>query len=89
MESIAEYGWLVLALLGGTFTHVLKKVVEKRKSDSEFSLKSWLTAYPYKTLLTVMAGVVGFLGLQATGELTGVSSFMVGYMANSLGGAAE
>lgn len=81
--------YLIVALLAGTGTHVLKKVVERRKIDTSFSLKQWLTAYPYKTVLTVMAGVAGFLGLLAAGELTLASSFMVGYMANSLGGAAE
>ena len=84
-----ELAYLIFALLAGTATHVIKKVVERRKVDSAFSLKQWLTAYPYKTVLTVMAGVAGFLGLSAAGELTLASSFMVGYMANSLGGAAE
>jgi len=85
METV----YLILALVVGTGTHVIKKVVERRKTDSAFTLKLWLTQYPYKTLLTLMAGVGGFLGLMAAGELTYASSFMVGYMANSLGGAAE
>ena len=73
----------------GTATHVLKKVVEKRELDSQFSLTAWLTRYPYKTILTLIAGVVGYLGLLAAGELTYVSAFMAGYVANSLGGAAK
>ena len=84
-----EYLLLILAMVVGTGTHVLKKVVERRKTDDTFSLKKFLTAYPYKTILTLMAGVGGFLGLMAVGELTYASSFMAGYMANSLGGAAE
>ncbi len=84
-----EYLILVIAMLAGTGTHVLKKVVERRKTDDTFSLKKFLTAYPYKTILTVMAGVGGFLGLLAAGELSYASSFMAGYVANSLGGAAE
>ena len=84
-----EYVILVAIMLAGTATHVLKKVVERRKTDTTFSLKKFLTAYPYKTVLTVMAGVGGFLGLMAAGELTFASSFMAGYVANSLGGAAE
>ncbi len=80
---------LILALLAGTATHVLKKVVERRKTDDSFSLTAFLTKYPYKTVLTLMAGVAGFLGLLATGELTYLTAFMAGYMANSLGGAAE
>ena len=84
-----EYLLLILAMVVGTGTHVIKKVVERRKTDDTFSLKKFLTAYPYKTILTLMAGVGGFLGLMAAGELTYASSFMAGYMANSLGGAAE
>ena len=76
-------------LLMGSVTHVIKKVVEKRKTDNQFSLKAFLTLYPYKTMLTVMAGVAGYAGLYAVGELTFLSAFMTGYMANSLGGAAE
>ena len=84
-----EYFYLILLMIAGTGTHVLKKVVERRKTDTTFTLRSWLTAYPYKTVLTLMAGAAGFLGLMGAGELTYLTSFMTGYMANSLGGAAE
>ncbi len=84
-----EYLLLIVVMIVGTGTHVLKKVVERRKTDDNFTLKAWLTKYPYKTILTLMAGVGGFLGLMAVGELSYASSFMAGYMANSLGGAAE
>ena len=79
----------IFLLILGTATHVLKKIVERRKTDTTFSLKAWLTAYPYKTALVFMAGVGGYLGLMAAGELSYVTAFMTGYMANSLGGAAE
>jgi len=84
-----EYVYLILALLVGTATHVLKKVVEVRKTDEDYQLKDWLTKYPYRTALTLMAGVAGFLILMATEELTYASAFMAGYMANSLGGVAK
>ncbi len=80
---------LVLLMVAGTATHIIKKVVERRQTDETFSLKNFLTKYPYKTILTMMAGVGGFLGLMAAGELSYVTAFMTGYMANSLGGAAE
>ncbi len=80
---------LILIMLAGSVTHIVKKVVEKRKTDETFSMKDFLTKYPYKTILAVMAGVGGFLGLAAVGELTYASAFMTGYVANSLGGAAE
>jgi len=81
--------YLILIMLAGSATHIVKKVVERRKTDNEFSLKDYLTKYPYKTVLAVMAGVGGYLGLMAAGELTFASAFMAGYVANSLGGAAE
>lgn len=84
-----EYVYLIVAMIAGTGTHVLKKVVERRKTDTTFTLKHWLTAYPYKTVLTLMAGAAGFLGLMGAGELTLLTAFMAGYMANSLGGTAE
>ncbi len=80
---------LIALLVAGTGTHIVKKVVEKRQTDETFSMKDFLTKYPYKTILTLMAGVGGFLGLMAAGELSEVTAFMTGYMANSLGGAAE
>ncbi|KKK49623.1 hypothetical protein LCGC14_3133190 [marine sediment metagenome] len=84
-----ELLYLILAMLVGSGAHILKKVVQRRKTDETFSLKDFLTKYPYKTALAVLAGVGGFLGLQAAGELTMASAFMTGYIANSLGGAAE
>jgi hypothetical protein len=84
-----EYVFLIIALLVGTATHVIKKVVEVRKTNEDYHLKDWLTKYPYRTVLTFMAGVGGFLGLMAAGELSYASAFMVGYMANSLGGVAK
>lgn len=83
------YIWTVILLLLGDVTHVVKKVVERRKTDDKFSLKDYLTKYPYKTFLVVMAGAAGYLGLLSINELTYVSAFMTGYVADSLGGAAE
>ena len=83
------YFWTIIALIAGTGTHVLKKIIERRKTDETFTFKRWLIAYPYKTILTFMAGVGGYLGFMAVGELTYATAFMAGYMANSLGGAAE
>jgi len=83
------YYWTIGLMLAGTATHILKKVVQRRATESKFSLKDFLTKYPYRTVLTVMAGVGGYLGLMAAGELSYATAFMAGYMANSLGGAAE
>lgn len=84
-----EYILLGACMLLGVFTHVVKKIVERRKADHTFSLKDWLTKYPYKTILTLMAGLCGYLGLMAAGELTYISAFMAGFVANSLGATAS
>ena len=79
--------YLVLFLVLGILTHLIKKVAEARLTSSEFQLHDYLHKYPYRTFLTVIAGVVGFATLLAAGELTMITAFMTGYMANSLGGA--
>lgn len=73
-------------MLLGNITHVVKKVVEVRQTNGSFSVWKYLSLYPYKTFLIVMAGVGGYLGLLSAGELSYVTSFMAGFMANSLGG---
>lgn len=79
----------IALLLAGSVIHIVKKVVQRRQTDDQFSLRDFLTKYPYKTVLAIAAGVGGYLGLLQADELTYVTSFMTGYMANSLGGAAE
>lgn len=82
-----EFYLITIALmLLGNITHIVKKVVETRKTDGTFSLKKYLTMFPYKTFLVVMAGVGGYLALMSAAELTYVTAFMAGFMANSLGG---
>ena len=88
-QELSFYLVTIALLLAGSATHIIKKVVERRKTDDTFQMKTFLTKYPYKTILTVMAGVAGYLGLLAAGELSLVSAYMTGYVANSLGGAAE
>jgi hypothetical protein len=89
MESTVEvsfYLWTIGLMLLGNITHIVKKIVEVRKTDGTFSIKKYLSMYPYKTFLIVMAGIGGYLGLLSANELTYVTSFMAGFVANSLGG---
>jgi len=80
------YIWTAVCLLLGNVTHVVKKVVEVRKTNGKFSFWKYLTMYPYKTFLIVIAGVGGYLALLSADELSYVTAFMAGFMANSLGG---
>ena len=83
------YVLTVLAMFAGSFLHVIKKVIQRRQTNDKFSLKDFLTKYPYKTIMSVAAGVVGYLMLMQAGELTYVAAVLTGYTANSLGGAAD
>jgi len=85
MDTMFILSTIGLMLLGN-ITHIVKKVVEVRQTVGTFSLWQYLSMYPYKTFLIVMAGVGGYFGLMSAGELTHVSAFMVGFMANSIGG---
>lgn len=80
------YLWTIGLMLLGNVTHIVKKVVEVRQTDGTFSLTKYLSMFPYKTFLIVMAGTGGYLALLSADELTYVNAFMAGFMANSLGG---
>ena len=82
---MSYYALTVLCLILGSTTHIVKKVIEVRKTDGTFSLKKYITMYPYKTYMVAMAGVGGYLGLLASGELTVASAFLMGFTANSIG----
>lgn len=75
----------ICLMLLGSATHVVKKVIEVRKTDGSFSLVKYVTMYPYKTYMVLMASVGGYLGLLSAGELSYVTAFMAGWLANSLG----
>ena len=84
--SMGFYLLTIGLMLLGNVTHIVKKVVEVRQTDGTFSIMKYLTMFPYKTFLIVMAGLGGYLGLLAADELTYVSAFLTGFAANSLGG---
>lgn len=84
--------WFFLQMMGlvllGTIAHVLKLVVEKRQTDQTFGMRDYLGLYPYRTALMVLTAVGTSIGLFTAGELTGVTAFATGYMAQSIGRAA-
>lgn len=82
-----EFTLITISLmLLGNVTHIVKKVIETRQTDGTFSLWKYLTMFPYKTFMVIMAGVGGYLALMVAGELSYATAFMAGFMANSLGG---
>ena len=77
-----------LALVLGTFVHILKKVIQERQANNAFHLNDYLMAWPYQTIVSVLMSVGGYLGLMAMGELTPAAAFLMGVTANSIAGAA-
>lgn len=84
MEITAHIG-PVLAMLAGVVTHIVKKVIERRQKNADFSLREYLLAYPYQTYFVIMSGIGGYLVLMTAGSLTVSSAFLAGVAANSLG----
>ena len=77
-----------LALVLGTFVHILKKVMQERQANNAFHLDDYLMAWPYQTVVSVLMSVGGYFGLMAAGELSAASAFLMGVTANSMAGAA-
>ncbi len=84
-----EMALLILALLVGVAGHILKKVIQVRNTDKTFSLKKYLTAYPYKTVLMVFIAAGAFLYLLDDGTLSYATAFMAGFSASSAGGTGD
>ena len=76
------------ALFAGIIVHVMKKVIERRQQNVNFSLKDYLMQYPYQTVTCVMMGVGAYFGLISGDSLTMSSAFLAGIASNSLAGAA-
>ena len=86
--ELTDHIFPVLALLLGYVVHILKKVIQQRQSNKAFSLKDYLLAWPYQSIVSLIMSVGGYFGLLATGELSAASAFLMGVTANSLAGAA-
>jgi len=72
----------------GTIAHVFKKVVEGRQENKSLSLRVYLGLYPYKTALMLITAIGTAWGLFAAGQLNEVTAFGVGYISQSVSGAA-
>ena len=67
----------------------LKKIVQARETDNTFSLKKYLTLYPYRTALMAFYAVGGTAALYWTGTAEFYTALVTGFAANSLSGAAD
>jgi hypothetical protein len=89
MENVSGYLIVAAGCLSGIAGHILKKVIQQRESDSTFTLKDFLSKYPYKTAMTVFYAVGGTAGLYFSDAATFYTALTVGFAANSLSGAAD
>lgn len=76
--------YILLATLG-LIAHFLKKLVEVKNSTGRLVRPSdyWL-ANPYTSLSSIVLCAAGLLMLWGTDELTRMSAFTFGYMADSV-----
>jgi hypothetical protein len=75
----------ILMLALGLAAHYLKELVRMTGETGKkpAPLRYWTLYWP-QTLLCAISAAAGFIALQEAGELTAVTAFGVGYMANSI-----
>ena len=84
-----HHGGVVAGVIFGIAGHILKKVIQVREELPTFSLRDFLTMYPYKTAMTVFYAVGGTAGLYFSGTEELYTALLVGFAANSLSGASD
>lgn len=71
-------------MLLGVFTHFITELKSLRDEGKMLGPLEYWTKYPYRSLLTLIWGFVGFLLLKDVSHLTSLNAFLYGYMADSL-----
>lgn len=71
-------------MLFGILMHYIKKVIEQRATNSEITLRTYWYKYPYKSIFSILSALAGFGALYGTDELTRLTAFSIGYMADSI-----
>lgn len=75
---------IVLLALLGLVAHFLKKLIEAKQSGNGVTFRQYYLANPYSTLSSVVLCLAGMAMLWGSDELTRVTAFMLGYMADSV-----
>jgi hypothetical protein len=87
--GVVDHALVAGGLLFGVFGHILKKVIQVRQTDASFHLTTFLTMYPYKSIMTLFYAVGGVAGLYWSGSAEFYTALTVGFAANSLSGASD
>lgn len=76
--------YLLSMLLLGLATHFIKAMMQIMKDGKPITPICYWRDYPYQSSLSLIGAVVGFVALRETGNLSLITAFGVGYMANSV-----
>ena len=82
-DALLEPIVLLMAFLG-LATHFLKAMMEIKLSKADITFSEYWKTKPYQSLLSVIGCIVGYISLDSMGQLTSLTAFGVGYMANSM-----
>ncbi|MDR5887548.1 hypothetical protein [Vreelandella janggokensis] len=74
----------LLLVLAGNATHILKKLIEVRQQGHDLTLFGFLRVRPYKSALSLVGSLAGYLLLADQGVTSLVAAFGVGYAADSM-----
>lgn len=88
METM-DHVLVASGLLLGVAGHILKKVIQVRATDPTFHLSTFLSMYPYKSVMTLFYAAGGCAGLYWSGTAEFYTALTVGFAANSLSGASD
>lgn len=75
----------IIMVVLGLLTHFLKDLIRiKQENGVPPNIIEYWKANPYQTLLCVVGACAGYFALLETGQLTALTAFGIGYMANSV-----
>lgn len=71
-------------MLFGVFTHFITELKSLKDQGKDLGPIGYWTKYPYRSILTIIWGIVGFIVLKEANNLTDINAFLYGYMSDSL-----
>ena len=75
---------LVACVLLGFAAHLIKKIIQYRMADPNFSLVSYIKVYPYHLTYNTVLTMGMTLVFYQIGQLNGVTAFFSGFASNSV-----
>ena len=74
----------LLMLAMGVLSHFMKALTQMKKDGMPTTPKEYWRENPYHSVMTLIGAVVGFVALFQMNELSPITAFGVGFMANSV-----